>query len=209
MSAQAMEVVDEFAPASAGVEEGRYLFRYVKAFETSGQYGTQNVHILDFVEVEGESMRAYTDQKMSKGSQQRQLIEAFLGRELQDGEQATPRMLKGKDAYGDVEFNKNGRPKIVKFFKVRQPAATTRAVDDDGVVTTPAPVRPAPPPRPAAAAAIRSDGQRDRLLEAATENEYDLATLTNWIAQTYAGKTIDTISPEEAEALIEGLRLPF
>ena len=71
-----------------------------------------------------------------------------------------------------------------------------------------APKRPAPPPR-TSAAPVRSDAQRDRLLAVATENTYDLPTLTNWINQEYPGKTLDTITGEECEALITALGLPF
>lgn len=204
MSATQMEPIDEFAPASPGIEEGRYLLQYQKAFETNGQYGKQNVHILELVEVEGETIRVYCDPKMSKGSQQRNLLEAFLGREIAEGEQVTPRMVRGKQAYGDVEMNKNDKPKVVKFSKARQ--LVTAAAAETPV---PAPIRPVPPPRPVAAPSLRTDEQRDEILRLASESEYDTPTLTNWIAQSYPGKGIDTITPVEADELIKALAIPF
>lgn len=206
MSAQRQEVIDEFAPASAGIEEGTYLFTYEKAYSTTGQYGDQNVHVLRFAELEGETINVYVSPKMTKGSMQRSLVEAFIGRELEDGEQATPRMLKGKQAYGEVEFNKNDRPKVVKFRRVRTSAPTPIAAEP--VAAPAAPKRPAPPVRPVVAS-LASDEQRAKLLQLAEGSEMDEASLNAWIDQTYAGKNVGTITPEEADALIEALNIPF
>jgi hypothetical protein len=113
MSAQNMEPIDDFAPASPGIDEGWHRVCYAKAFTTNGQYGQQNVHILELPAIEGESIRVYTDPKMSKSSPQRLLLEAFLGREIADGEQLTPRMVKGKEAEGFVEMSeRSGKPRM-------------------------------------------------------------------------------------------------
>jgi hypothetical protein len=203
MSAQRQEVIDEFAPASAGVEEGTYLFTYEKAYSTTGQYGDQNVHVLRFTELDEETINVYTAPKMSKGSMQRQLIEAFIGRELADGEQVTPRMLKGKQAYGDIEMNKNDKPKVVKMRKVR----TAVTIAPEPVAAVAAPKRPAPPARPVAT--LASDEQRNQIRDLAAGSEMDDASLDAWIGESYAGKTLATITPDEATALIEALKIPF
>lgn len=211
MSATRMEVIDEFAPASAGIEEGTYLFTYEKAYSTTGQYGDQNVHVLRFAELEEETINVYTAPKMSKGSMQRQLIEAFIGRELAEGEQVTPRMLKGRQAHGDVEFNKNDKPKVVKLRRLRvQPSSASLPAVEPVPTAAPAPV--AAPKRPAAprpAANVASAEQRAKLLELAEGSEMDEAALDAWIGESYAGKTVASVTPEEADALIEALQIPF
>ena len=113
--------------------------------------------------------------------------------------------LLGKRATALVALNAKGYPAIDKTtLKPATKASAARQIDmDTGEVTT-APQRPAPPPR-ASATPVRSDAQRDRLLEASTTQEYDLPTLTNWISQEYPGKTLDTITPDECEGLISAL----
>lgn len=208
MSAQNMEPIDEFAPASPGIDEGWHRVTYTKAFETNGQYGKQNVHILELIDIPGESIRVYTDPRMSKNSPQRQLLEAFLGQELGEGEQVTPRMVKGKDAEGFVEMSeRSGKPKMTRFRPSRQQPA-------------PPPVGAAPgrplPPRPASRnsmeqdhPALLSEEQQRRIFELQTEIGYDVATLNNWIGSVYANRTVETLTPLEAADIIAQLEKPF
>lgn len=205
MSMQREEVIDEFAPASVGIEEGDYLFTYERAFSTTGQYGEQNVHTLRFAELEGETIRVYTDPKMSKGSKQRQLIEAFIGRELSEGEQVTPRMLKGRQAHGTVEFNKNGRPAVAKLRRIRTAPTTPEAAAPAPTPIAAAPRRPAPP----AVARVASAEQTAKLVELGGKAGLDGDALSAWIAENYTGKAILTVTPDEADALIEALGVPF
>ncbi len=131
--------------------------------------------------------------------------------------------LVGKQGSALVALNAKGYPAIDKTtFRPAGKAAAARQVNrETGEVfatgindplsakaTADAPKRPAPPPR-ASTTPVRSDAQRDWLLKVATENEYDLPTLTNWIHQEYPGKTLDTITGEECEALITALGVPF
>lgn len=124
MSAQQRyEDVDEFAPATPGIEEGTYKVKYVRCLgATDGQYGTQNVHEFAFPELEGETIRYYTPQKMSKNSKQRTMAEAFLGRDIEDGEVVTPRDLRGKVADAFVEINAKGYPGVKGLSRLRKPA---------------------------------------------------------------------------------------
>lgn len=127
--------------------------------------------------------------------------------------------LVGKKGSALVALDAKGYPAIDKTtFRPAGKAAAARQVNRETgeVLATEAspdpiaPKRPAPPPRPApAAAAVRSDEQRDDLLAAATEVGYDLPTLTNWIHQEYPGKTLDTITGEQAAALVTALAVPF
>jgi hypothetical protein len=200
MSAQNMEPIDDFAPASPGIDEGWHRVCYAKAFTTNGQYGQQNVHILELPAIEGESIRVYTDPKMSKSSPQRLLLEAFLGREIADGEQLTPRMVKGKEAEGFVEMSeRSGKPRMTKFRPSRQqppPAA--------------APAAPrAIPSRPGATPPRRTDEQAAKILQLSEAGGSDLAAVNTWIAEVYPGKGLDTVSALEAAELIAQLELPF
>lgn len=123
--------------------------------------------------------------------------------------------LVGKRGSAMVALDGKGYPAIDKTtFRPAGRAAAARQLDRETgeVITAPtgAPKRPAPPPRPQPpTAGVRTDEQRDRLLAAASEAEYDLPTLTNWIAQEYPGKDLDTITGEQAEALIDAAKLPF
>lgn len=207
MSAQQMEPIDEFAPATDGIEEGWHRVRYQKSFETNGQYGKQNVHILEFIDIEGESIRVYTDPKMSKNSQQRGLLEAFLGREINNDEQVTPRMVKNREAEGFVEMSeKTGKPKVAKFRPAKAQAPAQAETLAAAAPPPPGAPRPPAPPRPTA---VRSDEQANKLLELAMGREMDLAAVQSWIAESYAGKALETISPAEATALIDALNVPF
>lgn len=131
MSAQQRyEDVDEFEPATAGIEEGTYKVKYLRCIgRVSGTYGDQNVHEFAFVDLPDETIRYYTPCKSSKGSKQRAMIEAFLGREMDEmandgaGEVVTPRDLKGKIADAFVEMNARGYPAIKGLSRVRKPAA--------------------------------------------------------------------------------------
>lgn len=128
---------------------------------------------------------------------------AFLGRDPHEGEELSPATIAGLSAQAVVAIKPNGWPKVTQYLKARRKAQATEPS------AAPAPTRPTPPARPVAAPALRTDAQRDRLLEASVANEYDLPTLTNWIAQEFPGKSIDIISGEECEALITALALPF
>lgn len=135
MSAEQYEEVEEFAPASPGIEEGNYKVTYLKCRGlTVGKYGPQVVHVIGFNDLENETVNYYTDANMSKGKKQRNMVEAFLGRELEDGEVVTPRHIKGKVAEAFVELNAKGYPAIKALTKVRKAAPPKRApepVDDE------------------------------------------------------------------------------
>lgn len=125
MSAQQrMDPVDEFMPATPGIEEGSYKVKYLRCLgKVEGQYGEQNVHEFGFPELEGETIRYYTPVTMSKRTKQRNMVEAFLAREVEDGEQITPRDLRGKAAEAFIEINARGYPAIKSLAKLRKPSA--------------------------------------------------------------------------------------
>lgn len=133
---------------------------------------------------------------------------AFLGREPAEGEQLSPATITGLSAQVVVKIKPNGYPKISEYLKARRkPQAELPPTASAAPVAPVAPARPtvAPPPRPAAPVAVRSEEQAIELMYQAVQAGYDEATTSNWIATTYPGKTIETLSPAECDALIVAL----
>lgn len=129
MSAQQRyEDVDEFLPATPGVEEGTYRVKYVRCVGSiKGDYGLSNKHEFAFADLEGETINYFTPLKMGKGSKQRAMAEAFLGRDMEDGEIIAPRDLRGKVAEAFIELNAKGYPAIKGLSKIRKPAQRATA----------------------------------------------------------------------------------
>lgn len=140
---------------------------------------------------------------------------AFLGREPEEGEELGPGTIIGMSAQAVVLKKDNGWPKVTQYLKSRRTPQATPTVATDGFVAGPArpatpvaPTRPTAPARPVAA--VRSEERAIDLMNAAVQAEYDEATLTGWIASNYPGKTLETISPAECDALIAALgSVPF
>jgi hypothetical protein len=65
--------------------------------------------------------------------------------------------------------------------------------------------------KPRADTNLRTAEQRDELLSLGLENDPPMSAedMNAWIASEYPGKTLDTITPEQAETLIRGASVPF
>jgi len=115
-----------------------------------------------------------------------------------------------------VKLDQKGWPTIDKesFRPVGNAAPRNQAPLPQAAAPTPAqtqlPNKPTRPvlPRPAAAN-IASEEQREKIRQLAEKGKLDAASLDAWIAESYAGKTLATITPEEATALLEALSVPF
>lgn len=181
--------------------------------EETGEYPMQVKIYMKVDDGSGATLTDYANlpaegKQLGKKSKLYGICVAFLGREANEGEELSPATITGLQAQAVVAIKPNGWPKITQYLKARRKAQAT-ITEQPQAAPVAAPKRPTPPPRPAVAVALRTEDQRDRLLAAATENEYDLPTLTNWVHQEYPGKTLDTITGEECEALIVALGLPF
>jgi hypothetical protein len=121
MSAKTEEqAIDAFNEASPGLEEGICRLVYRGAAEVDGKYGPRNKHRFEAADIPGEQATFWCDPKMTKGSAQRLMVEAILGREVRDGERITPKQLHGKQVDAEMAENKNGYLEPVKFFRIRQ-----------------------------------------------------------------------------------------
>jgi hypothetical protein len=181
--------------------------------EETGEYPMQ---VKIFMRVDDGSGAMLTDyanlpsegKQLGKKSKLYGICVAFLGREPAEGEQLSPATITGLQAQAVVAIKPNGWPKITQYLKARRKAQAEAPQAPSGAAVTP--TRPIVPPRPVAPAAARSEEQAIALMNAAVKAEYDEATMTDWIAATYPGKTIDTISPQECDALIQALdTVPF
>lgn len=119
------------------------------------------------------------------------------------------RDLEGLRGSAMVTLNSQGYPTIDKT--TFRPIGTNAA--PKGQATLPAaapaaPKRPAPPARPAN---LRTDAQRDDLLAAGLANDPPMSAddLNTWIGTEYPGKTLDSITQDEATALIAAFGVPF
>jgi len=191
------------------------------ANEQTGEYPMQ---VKIFMRVDDGSGAMLTDyanlpsegKQLGKKSKLYDICVAFLGREPAEGEQLSPATITGLQAQAVVAIKPNGWPKITQYLKARRKVQATGINDPLSASATvearPAAVAPPArlglPPRPVTT--MRSEEQAIALMNAAVQAEYDEPTMTNWIATNYPGKTIETISPAECDALIAALNnIPF
>jgi len=219
MSATAAMTFGKVGGDAPAMDEGTYPVTFercegpIKSQFPNDETGEYPMQVKIFMRVDDGSGATLTDyanlpaegKQLGKKSKLYGICVAFLGREPAEGEELSPATITGLQAQAVVAIKPNGWPKISQYLKARRlPQATTTEHRDAALK------RPAPPPRPVAVAAVRSDEQRDEILRLAIESEYDTPTLTNWIHATYPGKTIENVTPQEADALITALQeVPF
>jgi hypothetical protein len=114
---RAVETLNETTP---GLEEGINRLVYRGVVEVPGKWGPRNKHTLEAAEMEGERTTFWCDPKMTKGSPQRLLVEALVGREVPDGERIAIRELVGKQVDAELAYNSGGYLEPVKFFRIKQ-----------------------------------------------------------------------------------------
>lgn len=183
--------------------------------EETGEYPMQ---VKLFMRVDDGSGAMLTDyanlpaegKQLGKKSKLYGICVSFLGREPAEGEQLSPATITGLQAQAVVAIKPNGWPKITQYLKARRKAQAETPQAPNAVPVVPSRPLAPPPPRPVAPAAVRSEEQAITLMNAAVQAEYDEATMTNWIHSNYPGKTIETISPAECDALMAALdNVPF
>jgi hypothetical protein len=122
MSARvAEEPVEAFNEASPGLEVGAICrLKYLGAVRVQGEFGPRIKHRFEAADIAEEQTNFWCDPKMTKGSAQRLMVEAILGRDVRDGERITPRQLAGKLVDAEMGESKKGYAEPIKFFRIRQ-----------------------------------------------------------------------------------------